>query len=94
MIELNDIMKDCIIEANNDYPDLDYVDTVMQAFQDYYSMVGAPIEFESEKEGEEFFNKAVAFLIDCVLFNMVEKGIIEIEGFEDGEFWFAVTAEF
>lgn len=93
-IELDDMMRDCIIEADKEYPDLDYADTVIEAFRSYVIIMGSPVEFESEEEGEEYFKKAVAFLVDCVLFNMVEKGFIEIEGMEDGEFWYKATAEF
>lgn len=94
MIELNQTMQDCLIEANNDCPDLDWVDTVIEAFTRYVSIVGAPVEVESDEEGEELFNAAVRFLVDCVLFNMVEKGIVEMEGMEDGEMVFKVSAEF
>jgi hypothetical protein len=94
MIELNDTMRDCLIEANNDCPDLDWVDTVIEAFTRYVSIVGSPMEIESDEEGEELMNAAVRFLIDCVLFNMVDKGVIELDGMEDGELVYKVTAEF
>lgn len=93
-IELNEMMKHCLIEANNDYPDLDYADTVIQAFRDYVTIIGEPVQVESDEEGEELFNKAVVFLIDCVLFNLIEKGLVEVAGIEDGEFVYQLTAEF
>lgn len=95
MIELNAMMKQCLIDSHNDYPDLDYIDTVMRAFASYVNFVGAPIEMESEEEGEEFLKKAVFFLVDCVLVDMVAKGIVEVDGMDpDGELVYKVTAEF
>lgn len=86
MIELNQTMQDCIIEANNDFPDLDFIDTIVEAMRMYVNLVGEPIEMVDEVEGEEFLNRAVTFLIDCVLFNLVDKGLVEVAGIEDGEF--------
>lgn len=94
MIELNEVMKDCIIDANNEYPDLDYVDTVMQALRKYVNIVGAPIEMESDEEGESFLNEAIRFLVDCVLFNLIEKGLVNFEGIDDGEMVFKTSFEF
>lgn len=91
---LNDTMRDCLIEANNDCPDLDWVDTVVEAFTRYKSITGGAWEVENDEEGETLMNAAVKFLIDCVLFNMVDKGIIEIDGMEDDELVFKMSAEF
>lgn len=93
MIELDDLMRECLIEANSEYPDYDYVDTVVQAYKVYSNLVG-PLDFDGEVEGEEFFKSAVGFLVDCVLWDLVEKGVVEIDGIEDGELWFKATAEF
>lgn len=94
MIELNQTMQDCIIEANNECPDLDFVDTVIEAFTRYVHLVGEPLEIVDDEEGEDLFNRAITFLIDCVLFNLVEKGLVEVEGIEDGELVYKTTVEF
>lgn len=94
MVELDQVMQDCIIEANNECPDLDYADTVIEAFRRYVSIMGAPVEIEDDEEGIELFNKCVTFLIDCVLFNLIEKGMVEVAGIEDGEFVYKTTVEF
>lgn len=94
MIELNETMKECLIDANNECPELDYVDTVIEAFYRYVNIMGCPVEIESEEEGEELFNKCISFLIDCVLFNLIEKGVVEFDGIEDGEMVYKATVEF
>lgn len=94
MIELNDTMRDCLIDANNEYPDFGYVDTVIEAVEKYVGLTGAPISMESEEEGIEFFNKSIRFLVDCVLFNLIEEGLVEMAGIEDGELVFQATVEF
>jgi hypothetical protein len=86
MIELNQAMQDCIIEANDNNPDLDFMETIIEAMRMYVNLVGEPIQMEDEEEGEEFLNRAVTFLIDCVLFNLVNKGMVEVVGIEEGEF--------
>lgn len=91
MIELNQTMQDCLIEANDGNPDLDYVETVIEAMRMYVNVVGEPIEMVDEEEGEEFLNRAVIFLIDCVLFNLVEKGMVEVVGIEGEEFVYQLT---
>ena len=93
-MEIDDIMKDCLIAANDNYPDLDYIDTVIKAFGDYVGLMGGPVEFDTDDEAEEYLRKCVYFLVDCVLFNMVAKGAVEIEGMEDGEFVYKISAEF
>lgn len=91
MIELNQTMQDCLIEANDNNPDFDYVETVIEAMRMYVNVVGEPIEMVDEEEGEEFLNRAVIFLIDCVLFNLVEKGMVEVVGMEGEEFVYQLT---
>ncbi len=93
-MELNKLMKDCLIDANNEYPDCDYADTVIKAFGKYVNIVGSPVEFVDEDEAEEYFKNCVFFVVDCVLWNMLDKGVIEIEGMEDDEFVYKMSAEF
>lgn len=93
-MELGELMKDCLIHAHKDYPDYDYIDTVMAAFASYVNIIGNPVEFVDDEEAEEYLKRCVGFLVDCVLLDMVEKGICEVEGMEDGEFVYKITAEF
>lgn len=90
-MELNDVMRDCLIHVNNKYPNLGYVELVIEAVNIYD---GPPIELENNEEGIAFFNKAVTFLVDCVLFNLLEDGFIQMAGIEDGELVFQATVEF
>lgn len=93
-MELNDVMRDCLIHVNNEYPNYGYVDLVIKAIEKYVALTGTPIIMESDEEGEEFFQKAVRFLVDCVLFNLIEDGLIEMAGIENGELVFQATIEF
>lgn len=94
MIELDEDMRNCLIEAHANYPDLDYSETVIQAFGTYVNFHGPPTFLENEEEGAEYFNKCVRFLIDCVLFDLLSKGLIELEGMEDGDLVFKTTVTF
>lgn len=94
-MELDEMMKDCLIRANRDFPDLDYIDTVMEAFRDYVLIMGAPVQIEDEEEGEALLQKAVYFLVDCVVIDMIGKGIIEVDSIdEDGDLMYKMSAEF
>lgn len=91
-MELNELMKDCIIEADKNYPDADWNDTIIAAFTNYVNIVGEPLDIENEEEGMELLEKARFFLLDCVLFNMVRDGLIEIDAVaEDGELIFKIA---
>lgn len=91
-MELTPEMKECLIEANDEYPDLDWVDTVVEAVRIYGAIYDVPLEFESEEEGTEYFNVCVRFLLDCVLFNMMRDGIVEIDSMdEDGDLCFKLV---
>ena len=94
MTELNELMRDCLIYVNNAYPNVGYVELVVEAVKKYVSLTGAPIVLEDEEDEIEFFNKAIRFLIDCVLFNLIEQGLVEMAGIEDGEMVFQATVEF
>lgn len=94
MIELNDVMRDCLIEANDEYPEYGYIETTMKAVEKYVAITGGPIEMESEEEGAEFLQNSVRFLVDCVLFNLVEEGLFELAGIENGELVFQAIIEF
>lgn len=83
MAELNDLMKNCLIDANDGFPDLDFEDTVFEAFKSYVIITGAPLDVETEEEGIELLEKARRFLLDCVLLDMVRNGIIEVDGIEE-----------
>lgn len=93
-VELDEVMKDCLIAANDNYPDASVMDTVVIAVQDYVAITEHPLEIENEEEGEAYLYACARFVVDCLIFNMVEKGVVEIEGFEDGDFVYKVTAEF
>lgn len=93
-MELNDVMRDCLINANNRYPEYGYIETAMEAVEMYVNITGVPIEMESEEEGIEFLQNAVRFLVDCVLFNLIEEGLVQMAGIEDGELVFQATVEF
>lgn len=95
MVEINDLMKDCLIRANNDFPDIGYIDTVIEAFREFITLTGSPVEFEDDDEAEDYLKRCVGFVVDCNLWNMLEKGVMEIEGMdEDGELVYKITAEF
>lgn len=94
MVELNELMRDCLIEANNEYPDHDYVETVFEAFKKYVAITGGPVEIEGDEEGEQLMMECMTFLIDCLIFNLIEKGVVEFEGIEDGEMVYKATVEF
>jgi hypothetical protein len=93
-MELNDVMRDCLIHVNNKYPKRGYVAQVMEAIKMYDNLTGIPIEMENDEEKITFYNKAVNFLVDCVLFNLIEDGFVQIAGIEDGELVFQATVEF
>lgn len=94
MAELDKTMKDCLIEAHNNYPDYDYIDTVLAAFPVYVNIMGGPVEFVDDQEAEEYLQKCVYFLVDCVLVDLVGKGMVEVDGIEDGDFVYKLSAEF
>lgn len=80
MAELNELMKTCLIDANEEFPDLDFEDTVFEAFKSYVIITGHPLDFETDEEGYELLTKARIFVLDCVLLDMVRKGLIEVDG--------------
>lgn len=85
MVELNALMKHCIIEANNDFPDLNFEDTIFEAFK-VYTTLTEPLRFDSDEEGIDLLERARFFLLDCVLIDMVRNGLIEVDGMdEDGD---------
>ncbi len=92
MAELNELMKQCLIDADNEHPEMNWDDTIVEAFRGYSILTGDILEFDSEEEGMEFLQKARYFLLDCVLWNMVEKGLIEIDAMdEDGDLFYKLV---
>lgn len=93
-MNLNDEMKDCLIEVDNKCPDASFEETVLEAVW-LYELRHGPIEFVNEVEAEEFYKRCLAFVLDCTLLNMVRKGLCEVEGMdEDGELVYKATVEF
>lgn len=94
MIELNELMKHCLIEANDSFPDLSFEDTVYEAFKTYVILTGKPLEIENDEEGFELLEKARIFVLDCVLLNMVRNGLIEVDGMEeDGDLVYKLVGQ-
>lgn len=83
MVELNGLMKDCLIKANDEFPDLDFEDTVYEAFKSYVIITGQPLDVNTDEEGIELLEKARIFVLDCVLLDMVRKGLVEVAGVEE-----------
>lgn len=94
MIELDQRMKNCLIEADVQNPEMNWVDTVVEAVAIYDCISEDKLKFENEEEGVEYFNAAVAFLLDCVLLKMVREGLVEVVGIDpDGELVYKTTVE-
>lgn len=93
-MELNDLMKQCLIEANDNEPNTSWVDTVVAATETYDCISEEKLQFKNEEEGVEYFNNAMAFLLDCVLLNMVRNGLVEVSGMDpNGELVYRATIE-
>jgi hypothetical protein len=87
MIDLNELMQKCLIDANDEFAELNFEDTVYEAFRSYVIITGEPLDIEDEEEGIELLEKARRFLLDCVLLNMVRDGLVEVDSLdEDGDF--------
>lgn len=94
MTGLNELMKNCLIEADTQNPKMNWIDTVVEAVAIYDCVSEEKLRFTNEEEGVEYFNTAVAFLLDCVLLKMVREGMVEVTGMDpDGELVYKATIE-
>lgn len=87
-MELSRGLKNCLLLAMED-PDLDFEETVDTGLRLYAESIGGVIEIEDEEEGMEMVGECFRFVIDAVLGNLEDMGVIEMKGVdpEEGVVW-------
>lgn len=90
-MEVDELMKNCLREAMERNPDLDYIETFEVAVETYVTVQG-PIEVEDEEEFHTFVNDCVEFMFDATLGDLVGRGLVDMDGVdEEGDFVFSLT---